>query len=117
MSRWNNKYHKNYNDDDDHDDHDNHEDDDFDEDEEDEEDEDDDFDEYSYMSGGWNYYRENVPRKVANGLKTKSDRGAIGETWWSKRWVAVLESFGMGTRLTRGRSYARQGQVVSIDVE
>lgn len=105
MGRWNNKYHKNYNDDDD------FEDDDFDEDEEDE-----DEDEYSW-SGGWNYYRENVPRKVANGLKTKSDRGAIGETWWSKRWVAVLESFGMGTRLTRGRSYARQGQVISIDVE
>lgn len=78
-------------------------------------DNDDDFDEYGF--GGWNYYHENKPRKVANGLKTKSDRGAIGETWWSKRWVAVLESFGMGTRLTRGRSYARQGQVVSIDVE
>ncbi len=110
MSKWNNKYHKKYNDDDD------FEDDDFDEEEEDD-DEDDDFDGYGYRSGGWNYYRENVPRKVANGLKTKSDRGAIGETWWSKRWVAVLKSFGMGTRLTRGRSYARQGQVVSIDVE
>ena len=109
MSRWNNKYHKNYNDDDD------FEDDDLDEDED--EDDDDDFDDYNYRSGGWNYYRENVPRKVANGLKTKSERGAIGETWWSKRWVAVLESFGMGTRLTRGRSYARQGQVVSINVE
>ena len=80
---------------------------------EDDDDDDDDFDGY----GRWNYYRENRPRKVANGLKTKSERGAIGETWWSKRWVAVLESFGMGTRLTRGRSYARQGQVVSIDVE
>ncbi len=83
-------------------------------DEDDDEDEDD-FD--GYRHGGWNYYHENRPRKVANGLKTKSERGAIGETWWSKRWVAVLESFGMGTRLTRGRSYARQGQVVSIDVE
>lgn len=67
--------------------------------------------------GGWNYYSENRPRKVEGGIKTKSDRGAIGETWWSKRWVSVLESFGMGTRLTRGRSYARQGQVVSVDVE
>jgi uncharacterized Zn finger protein len=75
---------------------------------------DDDDDDYY---GGWNYYSENRPRKVEGGIKTKSDRGAIGETWWSKRWVSVLESFGMGTRLTRGRSYARQGQVVSVDVE
>ena len=99
MSRWRDNYHK-IDDDDDRDD---------------DEEDDDDSDEYGF--GGWNYYRENRPRKVANGLKTKSERGAIGETWWSKRWVAVLESFGMGTRLTRGRSYARQGQVVSIDVE
>jgi uncharacterized Zn finger protein len=99
MGKWHDTYH-NFDDDDDWDD-------------EDEDEDDEDFDEF----GGWNYYRENRPRKVANGLKTKSERGAIGATWWSKRWVAVLESFGMGTRLTRGRSYARQGQVVSIDVE
>lgn len=66
---------------------------------------------------GWNYYSENRPRKVAGGIKARSDRGAIGETWWSRRWVNVLESLGMGTRLTRGRSYARQGQVLSIDIE
>jgi uncharacterized Zn finger protein len=77
-------------------------------------DDDDDDDDYY---GDWNYYSENRPRKVEGGIKTKSDRGAIGETWWSKRWVSVLESFGMGTRLTRGRSYARQGQVVSVNVE
>lgn len=65
----------------------------------------------------WDYYSESRPRKVEGGLKTKSERGAIGETWWSKRWVRVLESLGMGARLTRGRSYARQGQVLAIDVE
>jgi uncharacterized Zn finger protein len=71
-------------------------------------------DRYDYE---WNYYSENRPRKVAGGIKVRSDRGAIGETWWSKRWVKVLEALGMGTRLTRGRSYARQGQVLSIDIE
>ncbi len=65
----------------------------------------------------WDYYSENRPRKVEGGIKAKSERGAIGETWWSKRWVEVLESLGMGTRLTRGRSYARQGQVLSINTE
>jgi uncharacterized Zn finger protein len=65
----------------------------------------------------WNYYRPNQPIRVEGGIKAKSERGAIGSTWWSKRWIGVLESFSMGTRLTRGRSYARQGQVISIDVQ
>ncbi|TMD67317.1 MAG: hypothetical protein E6I91_07355 [Chloroflexi bacterium] len=65
----------------------------------------------------WDYYEPSIPRRVEGGIKTRSERGEIGETWWSKRWIKVLESFSMGTRLTRGRSYARQGQVVSIDVE
>src|SRR5579875_2035724 len=66
---------------------------------------------------GWNFYAENRPRRVENGIKVKNTRGAIGETWWSKRWIKVLESFGMGARLTRGRTYARQGQVVSLSIE
>lgn len=65
----------------------------------------------------WNYYRPDKPIRVQGGIKAKSERGAIGSSWWSKRWIGVLESFSMGTRLTRGRSYARQGQVVSIDVQ
>ncbi len=67
--------------------------------------------------GHWDFYSESRPRKVTGGIKTKSERGAIGETWWSKRWLQVLESFSMGSRLTRGRSYARQGQVLSIDIQ
>ena len=65
---------------------------------------------------GWDYYERRPAKPVKNGIKTKSERGAIGETWWSKRWIAVLESFDLGARLTRGRSYARKGQVVSIDI-
>ena len=66
--------------------------------------------------GYWEYYKPAKPKAVKNGIKAKSKRGEIGTTWWSKRWIAVLESFSMGTRLTRGRSYARKGQVISIDV-
>lgn len=65
----------------------------------------------------WDYFEPSRPIKVEGGIKTKSEHGAIGSTWWSKRWVSVLESFNMGARLTRGRSYARQGQVLSIDVQ
>jgi uncharacterized Zn finger protein len=65
----------------------------------------------------WDYYKPAKPKEVKDGIKAKSKRGAIGETWWSKRWIDVLESFDMGTRLSRGRSYARKGQVISIDVK
>ncbi|GAA1814131.1 SWIM zinc finger family protein [Planosporangium flavigriseum] len=56
------------------------------------------------------------PRKVSGGIKARSARGVIGESWWSKRFLAVLESFALGTRLTRGRAYARKGQVLSLAV-
>ncbi|MGV9215000.1 SWIM zinc finger family protein [Micromonospora sp. RB23] len=56
------------------------------------------------------------PRKVDGGLKARSTRGAIGRSWWSRRFLEVLESFALGTRLTRGRSYARAGQVLRLDI-
>ena len=68
------------------------------------------------MSPYWSYYEPAKPKKVENGLKAKSKRGCIGETWWSKRWVKTLESFNLGARLTRGKNYARKGQVISIDI-
>jgi uncharacterized Zn finger protein len=54
------------------------------------------------------------PLPVEGGIKARSRRGAIGEQWWSLRFIAVLESFGMRGRLTRGRYYARRGQVVEF---
>jgi uncharacterized Zn finger protein len=54
--------------------------------------------------------------RVEGGIKAQSTRGAIGESWWSKRFIAVLESFDMGSRLTRGRNYARKGQVLTLDI-
>lgn len=46
----------------------------------------------------------------------RSARGAIGEHWWSRRFLEVLESFALGSRLTRGKNYARRGQVISMKV-
>lgn len=65
----------------------------------------------------WGYYEYVKPIEVKKGIKAKSKRGAIGEKWWSKRFVSLLESFNIGARLGRGRSYARKGQVISIDVQ
>jgi uncharacterized Zn finger protein len=53
---------------------------------------------------------------VEGGLKARSTRGAIGRTWWSGRFIAVLESIIVGGRLERGRNYARRGQVISLEV-
>jgi uncharacterized Zn finger protein len=56
------------------------------------------------------------PRKVEGGIKARSKRGAIGEQWWSRRFIDVLESFGMQGRLARGRNYARSGQVLTLAI-
>jgi uncharacterized Zn finger protein len=40
----------------------------------------------------------------------------FGEHWWSRRLIAVLESFGYGPRLVRGRGYARGGAVQELEV-
>jgi uncharacterized Zn finger protein len=56
------------------------------------------------------------PRPVQGGLKARSTRGAIAQTWWSERFIEVLEDIGIGNRLQRGRTYARKGQVISLEV-
>ncbi len=58
------------------------------------------------------------PRLKTNkgGIKVQSKKG-FGESWWAKRWISVLENMRMGTRLQRGRSYARSGQVLSVEVQ
>src|SRR5262249_33527638 len=67
------------------------------------------------------FYRDFVPRSkplaAQGGIKAQSRAGDFGNTWWAKRWQAVLDSFRLGGRLARGRTYARTGQVLSIDVE
>lgn len=57
------------------------------------------------------------PREVAGGLKARSRRGAIAQTWWSARFIEALESLGVANRLARGRAYARRGQVVGLRIE
>jgi uncharacterized Zn finger protein len=49
-------------------------------------------------------------------MRARSRRGAIGESWWSKRFIDVLESLGFGARLTRGRAYARGGRVLEMEI-
>src|SRR3712207_37388 len=70
----------------------------------------------SFYEESW-YYEPSRPLPAKDGIKAKNVRGAFGQSWWAKRWIAVLETFGWGNRLTRGRSYARSGQVLNIEIE
>lgn len=68
----------------------------------------------------WVDYRDYEPSRplpAEGGITARSRRGEIGETWWSRRFIELLESFGVDSRLTRGRNYARAGQVIELDVE
>ncbi|MGC8633293.1 MAG: SWIM zinc finger family protein [Candidatus Limnocylindrales bacterium] len=63
---------------------------------------------------GWEEYPQ--PIRVANGIRARSRRGEIGETWWSRRFLEALASRIDERRLARGKGYARAGQVVSLTV-
>ncbi|HDN79719.1 MAG TPA: hypothetical protein ENG33_04555 [Chloroflexi bacterium] len=68
--------------------------------------------------GWWYYgyrYKHRAPRP-ANGIKAKTQRGKFGKTWWASRWIAALERLMDSRRLQRGRSYARRGQVLEINI-
>jgi uncharacterized Zn finger protein len=43
-------------------------------------------------------------------------RAEFGANWWAQRWINALVAQGWQDRLQRGRSYARTGQVRSIDI-
>lgn len=57
------------------------------------------------------------PLPVEDGIRARSKRGAIAQTWWSERFIEVLESIIVGGRLQRGRTYARKGQVIDLTLD
>jgi uncharacterized Zn finger protein len=64
----------------------------------------------------WMDDRPSRPRAVEGGIQINSTRGAVARTWWSERFITVLESLGVGGRLSRGKSYARQGQIATMEL-
>lgn len=66
---------------------------------------------------GWLQFPKRRPRRsTREGVRAASRRGEIGGSWWSKRFLSVLESMTIANRLSRGRSYARSGQVIGLSV-
>jgi uncharacterized Zn finger protein len=70
-----------------------------------------DYDRYGYYS----YFEESKPRETDQGIKAKSQRGEFVKNWWATRWIKALERLLDAGRLRRGRTYARKGQVLSIE--
>jgi uncharacterized Zn finger protein len=64
---------------------------------------------------GWDWYFKPKPRKTVKGIKAQSKK--FGQTWWSGRWLSALERLVDPARLSRGRSYARSGQVLNLDIQ
>jgi uncharacterized Zn finger protein len=60
------------------------------------------------------YFKPTKPKEVKDGIKARSKRGSFAQNWWAQRWIAALERVVDSGRLTRGRRYARKGQVISI---
>ncbi|MCJ0906570.1 SWIM zinc finger family protein [Rhodococcus sp. ARC_M6] len=54
------------------------------------------------------------PRKRAAPVKA---RPAFGRTFWGKAFVRVVEEIGDKPRVSRGRTYARSGQFLALDIK
>ncbi len=64
-------------------------------------------------NNGWGWGMN--PRKTRGGIRAVSEHGSFGKNWWARRWIAAMEQLVTGPRLMRGKFYAREGQVISIE--
>ena len=67
------------------------------------------------MSRRNDWHKPSSPIASDKGIKAHSKRGTFAENWWAQRWIEALERVTDAGRLRRGQSYARKGQVISID--
>lgn len=55
------------------------------------------------------------PIETDEGIKARSKQGEFVKNWWATRWIEAMERVLDRGRLQRGRSYARKGQVLSLE--
>ena len=72
---------------------------------------------YRYYENYWPRYQPSRPIEVEGGIKARRKRGKLVESWWADRWIKALTRLMDSGRLSRGRSYARRGQVIEIKLE
>jgi uncharacterized Zn finger protein len=71
----------------------------------------------SYYDSYWPRYETTRPIPVKDGIAAKSQRGKFVKNWWANRWIEALKALMDSGRLSRGRSYARRGQVLDIHID
>lgn len=71
------------------------------------------------MSPADDYWQRRYPKRrtVRGGIETPNRRGAFAKTWWGRALIDAVEAVADPGRLSRGRNYARAGQVVSMQIE
>ena len=63
------------------------------------------------------YYDRKKTIETDQGIKARSKRGDFTKNWWAKRWIEAMEQVMDRGRLSRGKTYARKGQVLSLDLK
>ncbi|MCB0168443.1 MAG: SWIM zinc finger family protein [Anaerolineae bacterium] len=63
----------------------------------------------------YGYFQPSQPLHTDEGIKARSKQGKFVKNWWAKRWIETLEQLIDAGRLRRGKRYARQGQILSIE--
>jgi len=56
-------------------------------------------------------------KKRSKSARSHSRRGRTGGSWWALRWSQSVHGIQVGKRLDHGRSYARQGRVIELELE
>lgn len=65
----------------------------------------------------WYYYHKpSRPIKPKISVRSRT-RGKFGQTWWAKKFLDALNAYGWESRLARGRSYAKNGQVATLETK
>ena len=57
-----------------------------------------------------------TPLHVQGGIRAQLQAAGLPRVWWCRRWTEVLETFRLGARLGRGRTYAAGGQVSELAI-
>lgn len=65
----------------------------------------------------WKRWEYRKPRAAKGGIKLRTGRNKpYSSNWWSKQWLRFIEDSIGDISLIRGKTYARRGQVLSVEV-
>ena len=67
-------------------------------------------------SSGWGWYPRSSKPLIEPGTGIRGNRN-YGTTWWGQQWLNAFNQISDENRLPRGRTYANNGYVRSIDIQ